>query len=312
MMGGFPHQRNPPRQTALNLLPFFHAATFTQTPIAMMNLERLKLETTRENLLSRFIDLLAPIATGQRGLIVGPRHTGQRLILETIANSIAVNHPEVVVMVLLLDHHEEEVAAVGRALKGEVFSSTWQESEARHIHLAESVMAKARYLVEEKRDVLVLVDSLTRLAQAYNEVLPSLEKTGPSTLNPYALRQTRRCFEAMRKLDVGGSLTIVAIADVDSLIPAEEMLLEDLMSVAEVQILLEDKVLDQGIFPAVNIHRSRNINEEMCISPEGAGRIHVLRKVLEPLSPVEAAKLLGSKLLRTRSNREFLNNMSSI
>lgn len=278
----------------------------------MMNIQHLKLETTRENLLPRFIDLLAPLGKGQRGLIVGPRHMGQKLILETIANSIGVNHPEVVVMVLLLDQHEEEAVAMGRALKAEVLSSTWQAPEAGHIHLAESVMAKARCLVEEKRDVLVLVDSLTRLAQAYQEVLPFPEKTGPSTLNPYALRQTRRFFEAMRKLDAGGSLTIVAIADVEPLTPAEEMLLEDLMSVAEIQILLEDKVLEQGIFPAVNIHRSRNNNEGMCISPEDAGTIYVLRKVLQPLSPVEAAKLLGSKLLRTRSNRECLNNMSSI
>lgn len=277
-----------------------------------MNIQHLKLETTRENLLPRFIDLLAPLGKGQGGLIVGPRHMGQKLILETIANSIGVNHPEVVVMVLLLDQHEEEAAAMRRALKAEVFSSTWQEPEARHIHLAESVMAKATCLVEEKRDVLLLVDSLTRLAHAYEEVLPFPEKTGPSTLNPYALRRTRRFFETMRKLDVGGSLTTVAIADVEPLTPADEMLLEHLTSVAEMQILLEDKVLEQGIFPAVNIHRSRNSNEGMCISPEDAGRIYVLRKVLEPLSPVEAVKLLGSKLLRTRCNRKFLNNMSSI
>lgn len=276
-----------------------------------MNLQRLKLETTRENLLARFIDLLAPLAKGQRGLIVGPGYTGQKLILETVANSITVNHPEVVVMMLLLDQHEDEAADVRRSLKAKVFFSACQEGGANHIQVAETAMAEADCLVEKQRDVLVLVDSLTRLMQSYGEVLPFVDEAEPSTVNPSALRQTRRFFEATQKRDVRGSLTIVAIADIELRTAAEKNLLENLRSVAEMQIVLENEILTQGIFPAVNIHRSRN-NNEKSICPEDVGRIHVLRKVLEPLSPVEAAKLLGSKLLRTRSNREFLNNMSSI
>jgi transcription termination factor Rho len=275
-----------------------------------MNLQRLNLETTRENLFVRFIDLLAPLAKGQRGLIVGPRYAGQRLILETIASSVAVNHPEVTVMMLLLDQHEDEAAAVRRSVKAKVFLSTCQEPEANHIHLAETAMAEASCLVENQRDVLVLVDSLTRLAQSYGEALPFLERTGPSTFSPFALRQTRRFFEATQPRNVSGSLTIVAIADAEGRIPAEEILL-GLKDIAEMQIVLEDKILAKGIYPAVNIHRSRNSNEKL-ISPEDLGRIRVLRKVLEPLSPVEAAKLLGSKLLRSRSNKEYLNNMSSL
>lgn len=277
-----------------------------------MKLQHLKLKTTRENLISRFIDLLAPFGKGQRGLIVGPPQTGQKLVLETIANCIAVNHPEVMVMVLLLGQHQDEAAAVRRALKADVFFSACQEPEANHVHLAETAMAKARCLVKEKRDVLVLVDSLTRLAQAYSEVLPLPHKTEPSALNPCARRQTSRFFEATCKLDAGGSLTMIAIAEVASRIPEEELLVKELRTVAEMQIVLEDKVLHEGIFPAVNIHRSGNKKQEMCISSEDAARIYVLRKVLAPLSPAEAAKLLGSKLLRTPSNREFLNNMSSI
>lgn len=278
----------------------------------MIDLERLKLETTRENLIPRFIDLLAPLAKGQRGLIVGPRHTGQKLLLETIANSVAINHPEVVVMVVLLDQDEDEAAAVRHSLKAEVFSSACREPEARHIHLAETVMTKALRMVEWKRDVLVLMDSLTRLVRAYGEVLPLQNETGPNTLNPYAVRQTRRFFEATCKLEASGSLTMVAIAEVEPRTPTERMLLEELKTAAEMQIVLEDKVLDEGIYPAANIHRSGNKTQEMFISPEVVGRTSVLRKVLQPLSPADAAKLLGGKLLRTRSNREFLNNMSAL
>ena len=272
---------------------------------------RLKLETTRENLLARFIDLLAPLAKGQRGLIVGPRYAGQRLILETIASSVAVNHPEVMIMMLLLDQDEDEAAAVRRSVKAKVFFSTCQESEVKHIHLAETALAEASCLVENQRDVLVLVDSLTRLAQAYGAVKPCLEGTEPSTFNPIALGQTRRFFEATHLRDAGGSLTIVAIVDVEFRTPDEGILLESFRRVAQMQIVLEQKVLAGGIFPAVNIHRSCSNSEEF-ISPEDAGRIFVLRKVLEPLSPVEAAKLLGSKFLRTSSNRQFLSNMSAL
>jgi len=277
----------------------------------MMNPQRLKLETMRENLVSRFIDLLAPLAKGQRGLIVGPSQTGQRLIFETIANSIAVNHPEVKVTMLLLDRHEDEAAAARRSLKAEVWSSGGQDPEARHIHVAESVMAKARHMVEQKRDVLVLVDSLTRLAQAYGEVSPLQNQTGPHTLNPYAVRQTRQFFEATCKLDAG-SLTMVAIAEVPTRTPSDGGLLKELESAAEMQIVLEDKVLNEGIFPAVNIHRSGSKKQDMFVLPEDVARTYVLRKVLQTLSPAEAVKLLGGKLLMTRSNRELLNNMSSI
>ncbi|HEX3092267.1 MAG TPA: hypothetical protein VHW72_06575 [Candidatus Angelobacter sp.] len=277
-----------------------------------MNVNRLKLETTRENLLARFIDLLVPIGQGQGGLISGPRHTGQKLILETIANSVAVNHPEVIVMVLLLGQNEDEAAAVKHSFRAEVFFSTPEELEPHHIHLAENVIAKAKCLVEEKRDVLVLVDSLTRLAQSYNEVLPLPNKTGVHTLNPYAVRQVRRFFEATGGRDAGGSFTIMAIAEVETLTLEEGMLLEEIQRIVAIQVVLESKILQQGIYPAVNLHRSRNKEEEMVLAPADMARIRVLRKVLAPLSPVEAAKLLGSKLLVTPSNSQFLSNMSSI
>ncbi|HEX7287634.1 MAG TPA: hypothetical protein VF532_15710 [Candidatus Angelobacter sp.] len=277
-----------------------------------MNLQHLKLETTRENLISRFIDLLAPIAKGQRGLIIASPQTGYKLILETIANSVAVNHPEVVVMVLLLDQPEDEAAAMKRSIKAEVFFSTRQQPDARHIHLAEMTMERARRLAAQKRDVLVLVDSLTRLAQAYSEVLPLPDKTEPSTSNPYARRQTRQFFEATRNFDSVGSLTMVAVAEIENQTPEETMLLQELKTTTEMQIVLEERVLDEGIFPAVNIHRSGNKNQEMFIPLEDLGRTFVLRKVLEALSPAEAAKLLGGKLLMTQSNKQFLGNMSSI
>lgn len=277
-----------------------------------MYVKRLKLETTRENLLARFIDLLMPIGQGQAGLISGPRHTGQKLILETIANSVAVNHPEVIVMVLLLDHNDDEAAAVKHSLRAEVFFRAPEEFEPHYIHLAENVMAKAKCLAEEKRDVLVLVDSLTRLAQAYHEVLPLPNKTGVHALNPYAVRQVRRFFEATGVRDAGGSLTMMAIAGVETRTPAEGILLEELERIVAIQVVLESKILEQGIYPAVNLHRSRNKGEEMVMDPADMARIHVLRKVLAPLSAVEAAKLLGTKLLVTPSNGQFLSNMSSI
>lgn len=277
-----------------------------------MNVKHLKLETTRENLLARFIDLLVPIGQGQAGLISGPRHTGQKLILETIANSVAVNHPEVIVMVLLLDQNEDEAAALTRSLRAEVFFSTPEELEPYHIHLAENVLAKAKSLVEDKRDVLVLVDSLTRLAQAYNEVLPFPDKTGVHTLNPYALRQVRRFFETTVGRDGDGSFTMMAIVEAEPRTSAERMLLEEIERIVAIQVVLESKILRQGIYPAVNLHRSRNRAEEMVIAPADVARIHVLRKVLAPLSPVEAAKLLGGKFLATPSNSLFLSNMSSI
>ncbi|HEU4413365.1 MAG TPA: hypothetical protein VFT65_01185 [Candidatus Angelobacter sp.] len=277
-----------------------------------MNVKHLKLETTRENLLARFIDLLAPIGQGQAGLISGPRHTGQKLILETIANSVAVNHPEVIVMVLLLDQNEDEATAMKRSLRAEVFFSTPEELEPYHIHLAENVLAKAKGLMEEKRDVLVLVDSLTRLAEAYNEVLPLPNKTGGHRLNPYALRQVRRFFETTGGRDGDGSLTMMAVVEAETRTPAEGMLLEEIEKIVAIQFVLESKILEQGIYPAVNLHRSRNKGEEKVISPADMARIHLLRKVLAPLSPVEAVKLLGGKLLCSPSNGQFLSNMSSI
>jgi transcription termination factor Rho len=277
-----------------------------------MNLQRLKLETTRQNLLLRFIDLLAPIAKGQRGLIIGPQHLGEKLILEAVASSLAVNHPEVVVMAVLLDQHQDEVSAAIRCFKAEVFSSTWHELEAHHIGLAENVMTKAQSLLEQKRDVLILMDSLTRLAQAYGKVLPLPDRTEAGTHNPYVLRQIKRLLNAACKPGAGGSLTMLAIAEVEIEIPWQEMFLEDLKSTVEIQIVLEHGVAREGIFPAVNIHRSRNKDDTTFIAKEEMARICVLRKVLEPLSAVEAAKLLGSKLLLTRSNEEFLNNMSAL
>jgi transcription termination factor Rho len=233
------------------------------------------------------------------------------LILEAIASSVAVNHPEVAIVMLLLDQHEDEAAAVRRSLRSGVFFSASQGAEANHIYVAETAMAEANCLVENQRDVLVLVDSLTRLAQFVYPGPAFSGRNGAINFQFLRFAPDQTIFEARPRRDVSGSLTIVAIADAEGRTSAEEVLLGQLKNVAEMQIVLEDKILAKGIFPAVNIHRSRNSNEKL-ISPEDLGRIHVLRKVLEPLSPVEAAKLLGSKLLRSRSNKEYLNNMSSL
>ena len=274
--------------------------------------ERLKLETTRENLVPRFLDLMAPLGKGQCGLIVGPRHTGKRLILESIAKSLAINHPEVTVLVLLIDEHQSEAAATQRSLKVEVTFTTWDESNARHIQVTELVAEKAKRFAEKRRDVVLLIDSLNHLASAYRAVFSGSGELLGQDLNARLLRHVKRLLESPRNLNAGGSLTMLAIVENEVSQRDDHNVLEDCKSVADLLIVLDHRVARQGIFPAIDVHRTRNGREELLTSEEELTRLRVLRRVLEPLAAAEAAKLLGGKLIASRSNKEFLANMSSL
>jgi transcription termination factor Rho len=273
--------------------------------------EQLRMETTRENLCGRVIDLFVPLGKGQRVLITGPIRNGQRLILESIANSIAVNHPEVKTTILLIDKHPEEAIAMKRSLRGEVISSIDEESPAMHARLAELTLERTKRQVEYGHDVVLLLDSITDLFRAYEMLLPPDDVTS-STRDSPALRRIRRFFEAPGATQKAGSLTLVAILDTETGLPFERPLSDAMKSVAHAEMVFDPKVIDDGIFPAVNIHLSKTRNAESLIPKDDLARIWVLRRVLEPLSPTEAVKLVGSKCLVTRSNRHFLANMSAL
>jgi transcription termination factor Rho len=271
--------------------------------------ERLRVETTRENLCGRVIDLMFPLGKGHSGLIVGPPHTGAKLLIENIVNGIATNHPNLTVSVLLIGAEPADASALKRALKTEVFFSTWKESEARHIQLAEIVLEKAKRLAEQGGDVVVLIDSISRLICAYYAVLPSSDDALAAGMDHPAVRHAQRFLSASRKFQERGSLTVIATAEAGT--TAQDGI-HDVEKWADILIRLDRRLLKDGIFPAVNIHRSRNGREELLLPEEDLGRIRGLRRVLSPLSPSEAVKLLCSKLLVTCSNAVFLSNMASL
>src|SRR5690242_1784396 len=274
--------------------------------------ERLRLETIRENISARVLDLLTPIGKGQRGLIVSPPRTGKTMLLQTIANSVTTNHPEVTLIVLLIDERPEEVTDMQRTVEGEVISSTFDEPAARHVQVAEMVIEKAKRLVEHKRDVVILLDSITRLARAYNTVVPPSGKVLSGGVDSNALQRTKRFFGSARNIEEGGSLTIIATALIDTGSRMDDVIFEEFKGTGNSEIHLDRKLVDKRTFPAIDIQRSGTRKEELLIPKDDLARIWVLRKVLNPLSPVEAMELLIERLAKTLTNSEFLAKMSQL
>jgi transcription termination factor Rho len=273
--------------------------------------ERLRLETTQDNLMARVLDMMTPIGKGQRGLIVAAPRTGKTMILQNLANSIAVNHPEVALIVLLIDERPEEVTDMQRSVKGEVISSTFDEPGTRHVQVAEMVIEKAKRLVEHKRDVVILLDSITRLARAYNAIVPPSGKVLSGGVDSNALQRPKRFFGAARNIEDGGSLTIIATALVETGSRMDDVIFEEFKGTGNMEIVLDRKMVDKRVFPAVDINRSGTRKEELLLSKEELNRVWILRKVLNPLSPVEAMELMLERLAKTKSNRDFLESMSS-
>lgn len=272
--------------------------------------ERIKLETTRENLSGRVMDLLTPLGKGQRGLIVAPPRTGKTMLLQNIANSITTSHPEVVLIVLLIDERPEEVTDMQRSVRGEVISSTFDEPAARHVQVAEMVIEKAKRLVEHRKDVVILLDSITRLARAYNTIVPPSGKVLSGGVDSNALQRPKRFFGAARNIEEGGSLTIVATALIDTGSRMDDVIFEEFKGTGNCEIILERKLVDKRVFPAIDINRSGTRKEELLLTKEELNRVWVLRKVLNQLSPTEAMELLLDKLSKTKSNGDFLASMS--
>jgi transcription termination factor Rho len=273
--------------------------------------ERLQLETEGENLSARVMDLMTPIGKGQRGLIVAPPRTGKTMLLQNLANSITRNHPEVYLIVLLIDERPEEVTDMQRSVHGEVISSTFDEPAQRHVQVAEMVIEKAKRLVEHRKDVVILLDSITRLARAYNTIVPPSGKILSGGVDSNALQRPKRFFGAARNIEEGGSLTIVATALVDTGSRMDEVIFEEFKGTGNLEIHLDRKLVDRRVFPAIDIQKSGTRKEELLIAKEDLNRVWVLRKVLNPLSPVEAMELLLSKMGKTKANSEFLSAMSN-
>jgi transcription termination factor Rho len=272
--------------------------------------ERVKLETVKENYSGRVMDLLTPLGKGQRGLIVSPPRTGKTMLLQSIANSITTNHPEITLIVLLIDERPEEVTDMQRSVRGEVISSTFDEPATRHVQVAEMVIEKAKRLVEHKRDVVILLDSITRLARAYNTIVPPSGKVLSGGVDSNALQRPKRFFGAARNIEEGGSLSIVATALIDTGSRMDDVIFEEFKGTGNMEIHLERKLVDKRVFPAIDINKSGTRKEELLLPKDELNRVWILRKVLNPLSPVETMELLLDKLSKTRSNGEFLGSMS--
>jgi transcription termination factor Rho len=270
--------------------------------------ERITLETP-DSISSRIMDLWTPIGKGQRGLIVAPPRTGKTMLLQSIAQSVARNHPEIYLMVLLIDERPEEVTDMQRSVDGEVISSTFDEPAQRHVQVAEMVIEKAKRLVEHKKDVLILLDSITRLARAYNTVIPPSGKVLSGGLDSNALQKPKRFFGAARNIEEGGSLTIMATALVDTGSRMDDIIFEEFKGTGNMEIHLDRKLTDKRVFPSIDVQKSGTRKEELLIPKDDLNRIWVLRKVLNPLSPVEAMELLIDKMSKTRTNADFLNSM---
>ena len=272
---------------------------------------RFKLETDRHNLSGRVMDLLVPIGMGQRGLIVSPPRTGKTMLLQAIANSITTNQPDVFLIVLLIDERPEEVTDMKRSVRGEVISSTFDEPASRHVHIAQMVIEKAKRLVEHKRDVVILLDSITRLARAYNTIAPPSGKVLSGGVDSNALQRPKRFFGAARNIEEGGSLTIVATALVDTGSRMDEVIFEEFKGTGNMESHLDRKLVDKRIFPAIDTNRSGTRKEELLLPSETLSKVWVLRRVLSGLQTVEAAELLLDRMAKTRNNQEFLMSMTS-
>ena len=273
--------------------------------------ERLSMEALSDNLAARVIDLVTPIGKGQRGLIVAPPRTGKTMMLQTIANSVTQNHPEVSLIVLLIDERPEEVTDMQRSVNGEVISSTFDEPPTRHVQVADMVIEKAKRLVEHKRDVVILLDSLTRLARAHNAVVPPSGKILSGGIDANALQRPKRFFGAARNIEEGGSLTIIATALIDTGSRMDDVIFEEFKGTGNCEIHLDRRLVDKRLFPAIDIQRSGTRKEELLIGKEDLARIWVMRRVLNPLSPVEQMEVVLERLGKTKSNAEFLASMQT-
>ena len=271
--------------------------------------ERLSLERGDKDLTTRVIDLAAPIGKGQRGLIVAPPRTGKTMILQSIANSITTNHPEVDLIVLLIDERPEEVTDMQRSVRGEVISSTFDEPATRHVQVSEMVLEKAKRLVEHQRDVVILLDSITRLARAYNSVVPPSGKILSGGVDSNALHKPKRFFGAARNVEEGGSLTIIATALIETGSRMDEVIFEEFKGTGNMELMLDRKLVEKRIFPAIDINKSGTRKEELLMEKNDLDRIWVLRKVLAQLSSIESMEFMVEKLSKFKGNKEFLNMM---
>jgi len=283
-----------------NLTPFY--------PREKINLE---IGNSKDNYSMRVMDLLTPIGKGQRGLIVAPPRTGKTMLLQAIANSITENHPEVVLIVLLIDERPEEVTDMERSVNGEVISSTFDEPPTRHVQVADMVIEKAKRLVEHKRDVVILLDSITRLARAYNTVQPPSGKILSGGIDSNALHRPKRFFGAARSIEEGGSLTIIATALIDTGSRMDDVIFEEFKGTGNMEVNLDRKLVDKRVFPAIDISKSGTRKEELLLEPDELNKIWILRKFLNPMGVVEAMEFLKGKLKGTKSNKDFLNSMNT-
>ena len=272
--------------------------------------ERVALETASDNYSSRIMDLMTPLGKGQRGLIVAPPRTGKTMLLQNIANSVTANDPSIYKIVLLIDERPEEVTDMQRSVEAEVISSTFDEQPQRHVQVAEMVIEKAKRLVEHKRDVLILLDSITRLARAYNAVVPPSGKILSGGLDSNALHKPKRFFGAARNIEEGGSLTIIATALVDTGSRMDEVIFEEFKGTGNMEIHLDRKLTDRRVFPSMDINRSGTRKEELLVAEEVLNRIWILRKLLAPLTPVDSMEFLLDKIKGTKNNKAFLESMS--
>jgi transcription termination factor Rho len=276
--------------------------------------ERFKMEVqdpTSKDKSARIIDLVAPLGKGQRALIVAPPRTGKTVLLQNIAQSIATNHPECYLIVLLIDERPEEVTDMQRSVRGEVISSTFDEPASRHVQVAEMVIEKAKRLVEHKRDVVILLDSITRLGRAYNTVVPSSGKVLTGGVDANALQRPKRFFGAARNIEDGGSLTIISTALIDTGSRMDEVIFEEFKGTGNSEIILDRKVADKRIFPAIDITKSGTRKEELLVEPEMLKKMYVLRRILNPMGTVDAVEFLLDKLRQTKSNTDFFDSMNT-
>jgi transcription termination factor Rho len=272
---------------------------------------KVSLETESENYSTRIMDLLTPIGFGQRGLIVSPPRSGKTMLLQMIANSITSNHKDIVLFVLLIDERPEEVTDMERSVKGEVISSTFDEPAERHVQVAEMVIEKAKRLVEHKKDVVILLDSITRLARAYNSVVPPSGKILSGGVDSNALQRPKRFFGAARNIEEGGSLTIISTALIDTGSRMDEVIFEEFKGTGNMELQLDRRIADKRLFPAIDINKSGTRKEELLLSTEILNRVWILRKLLSSLNPVDAIEFLLEKMNGTKDNQNFLNSMNA-
>ena len=296
----------------------FEATDNSQNKVAFENLtplhpnERFTLERgngSTEDITARIIDMMSPIGKGQRGLIVSPPKAGKTMLMSHIAQSIAANHPECYLIVLLIDERPEEVTEMQRSVRGEVVSSTFDEPASRHVQVAEMVIEKAKRLAEHKKDVVILLDSITRLARAYNTVIPSSGKVLTGGVDAHALHRPKRFFGAARNIEEGGSITIIATALVDTGSKMDEVIYEEFKGTGNMEIHLDRKITEKRIFPAIHINRSGTRREELLTTPDELQKMWILRKLLQPMDEIGAIEFLMGRMVTTKTNAEFFDSM---